>query len=54
LGYAAFSVSESNAGHVKRYIAAQEEHHRKVRFNEEFLLLLKRHKLAYDERYIWT
>jgi REP element-mobilizing transposase RayT len=54
LGYAASSVSESNAGHVKRYIAAQEEHHRKVRFNEEFLLLLKRHKLAYDERYIWT
>jgi REP element-mobilizing transposase RayT len=53
-GYAAFSVSESNAGHVKRYIAAQEEHHRKACFEEEFLLLLKRHKLAYDERYLWS
>jgi REP element-mobilizing transposase RayT len=53
LGYAAFSVSESNAGHVKRYIASQEEHHRKARFEEEFLMLLKRHKLEYDERYLW-
>jgi REP element-mobilizing transposase RayT len=53
-GCAAFSVSESNAGHVKRYIAAQEEHHRKAGFDKEILLLLKRHKLAYDERYLWS
>jgi len=53
-GYAAFNVNESNAGHVTRYIAAQEEHHRKAGFDKEFLLLLKRHKLAYDERYLWS
>jgi putative transposase len=31
-GYAAFSVSPSNAPHVSRYIVNQEAHHRKVTF----------------------
>jgi REP-associated tyrosine transposase len=34
-GYAAFSVSESIAPRVERYIAQQEEHHRKKSFREE-------------------
>jgi REP element-mobilizing transposase RayT len=33
-GYAAFSVSRSHVEHVKRYIGDQEEHHRKVSFQE--------------------
>jgi len=37
---------------VRRYIARQEAHHRKLTF-EEFLALLKAHKIEYDERYIW-
>lgn len=52
-GYAAFSVSESNGGQVKTYIANQEEHHRKMTFQDELRLLLQRHRLAFDERYIW-
>ena len=52
-GYAAFSVSESNVRRVSRYIAEQEEHHRKVSFQEEFTAFLQKHRIDYDERYIW-
>ena len=52
-GYGAFSVSLSAAESVKKYIAGQEEHHRKVSFQEEFVAFLKRHGIQYDERYIW-
>jgi hypothetical protein len=31
----------------------QEEHHRKMSFQEEFLALLKKHRIDYDERYLW-
>jgi putative transposase len=52
-GYAAFSVSESNVPAVSRYIATQEEHHKKLTFQQEYVAFLKRNKIAYDERYIW-
>jgi REP element-mobilizing transposase RayT len=52
-GYGAFSVSESAVENVKSYIGNQEEHHKKVTFEDEFLLLLQKHKISYDEKYIW-
>ena len=52
-GYGAFSVSCSNVEAVKKYIAGQEEHHRTVSFQEEFVAFLRRHGIEYDERYIW-
>jgi len=52
-GYAAFSVSYSNLGQVKQYLANQGEHHRVATFQEEFLAFLKRHNIQYDERYVW-
>lgn len=52
-GYAAFSVSESNVAAVERYIANQEQHHKTVSFQEEYLAFLKRHGIAYDPRYGW-
>lgn len=52
-GYGAFSVSRSSDAEVRRYIASQEEHHRRMTFQEEFLEFLKRHEIPYDERYIW-
>jgi REP element-mobilizing transposase RayT len=51
--YSAFSVSQSSAAAVVRYIAGQEEHHRRVMFQEEYLQFLKKHGIDYDERYIW-
>jgi REP element-mobilizing transposase RayT len=52
-GYGAFSVSESNVAAVERYIANQEEHHRSMTFQEEFVAFLKRHGISYDPKYIW-
>jgi REP element-mobilizing transposase RayT len=52
--YAAFTVSPSMLDKVRRYIADQERHHRKVTFQEELIALLKRHGVQYDERYLWT
>jgi hypothetical protein len=31
----------------------QEEHHRKFNYQEEFLALLRKHGVEYDERYVW-
>lgn len=52
-GYGAFSVSQSNIETVRRYIENQEQHHRHVTFQEEFIEFLKRHEIEYDEKYIW-
>jgi len=52
-GYAAFSVSESAIEDVRRYIQTQEEHHRTMTFEEELRLFFEKHKVQYDERYVW-
>ncbi len=52
-GYGAFSVSFSNLDSVKKYIANQVIHHWKIGFKEEFIALLKRHDISFDERYLW-
>ncbi len=45
--------SESNIGQVKRYIANQEEHHKKMTFQDEFREICRRHGIEIDERYVW-
>lgn len=52
-GYGAFSVSQSNAETVKKYIACQPEHHRKTSFQDELRAFLNKHKMEFDERYLW-
>ncbi|HTA30298.1 MAG TPA: transposase [Candidatus Cybelea sp.] len=52
-GYADFSVSASNLEKVRSYIARQPEHHRKVGFQDELRVLLRKHELKFDERYLW-
>jgi putative transposase len=52
-GYGAFTVSVSALDRVRAYIENQEEHHRGRDFKTEFLSLLTKHKVPYDERYIW-
>ena len=51
--YGAFSVSVSQLDRIIKYIETQEEHHRKMSFQEEFIALLKKHNIEYDERYLW-
>ena len=52
-GYGAFSVSASNVDTVKRYIANQETHHRKITFEQEFIAFLKKYKIDYDPKYVF-
>jgi REP element-mobilizing transposase RayT len=53
IGYGAFSVSESSRGEVARYIQNQQQRHGKMSFQEEFLMLLRKHGIEFDERYLW-
>ena len=52
-GYGAFAVSESNRGMVADYIQKQPEHHKSYDFREEFIVLVRKHGLEIEERYLW-
>jgi putative transposase len=52
-GYGIFSVGFSQIESVREYIAGQDEHHRKVSFEDEFRQFLKRYEIEFDERYVW-
>jgi len=52
-GYGAFSVSPSLLPKTKRYIANQQEHHRKRSFREEYILFLKEYEIEYNEKYFF-
>src|ERR1019366_598427 len=51
--YGAFSVSVLQLDKTIEYLKGQESHHRKMTFQEEFLALLKKQRIKYDERYLW-
>ncbi len=52
-GYGAFTVSESNIEAVRVYIQNQEEHHRRMTFQDEFVGLLEKHRVVYDLATLW-
>jgi putative transposase len=52
-GYGVFSVSQSALEQVIEYIERQEEHHRRLTYQEEFRLICKKHEIEIDERYVW-
>ena len=52
-GYGAFGVSKSNIPSVVKYIQSQEQHHRKMTFEQEFVALLEKHGIEYDSRYVF-
>jgi putative transposase len=53
-GYGAFTVSALQVGAIKRYIAEQEQHHSQRTFRDEFVGLLRRNEIEFDERYLWS
>ena len=53
VGYGAFTVSHSGLDSVKIYIANQEEHHRRLSFQDEFRAFLIKHGIEFDEKYLW-
>lgn len=52
-GYGIFSVSASAMNDVKKYILSQKEHHRVRTFQEEYVSLLKKTGVTYDEKFLW-
>jgi len=51
-GYGAFTVSKSTVPDVIDYIKDQRDHHRRMSFQDEYLALLRKHGIEYDERYL--
>jgi putative transposase len=51
-GYGAFSYSHSQIDSVVKYIMNQEQHHKKRTFREEYIDMLKKFNVEFDERYI--
>ena len=52
-GFGAFSYSRSQLDTVIRYIQNQQKHHAKKTFREEYVDLLEKFSVAYDQRYIF-
>jgi hypothetical protein len=38
---------------VADYVDTQLEHHERVTFQDEYRELLRRHRIEFDERYVW-
>jgi len=52
-GYGAFSYSHSHIERVYNYILNQEAHHKKKTFKEEYIGLLQKFEVPYDERFLF-
>ncbi len=52
-GYAAFTVSQSQQEVVQRYVRNQREHHRTMSFRDEYLALLRKHAISFDDQYVF-
>ena len=50
-GYGAFSIGVSGVAATRRYIETQTTHHARRSFEEEWIAILKKHGISYDERY---
>ncbi|OGU70524.1 MAG: transposase [Ignavibacteria bacterium RBG_16_34_14] len=53
IGFGAFSYSKSQIDSVIKYILNQEQHHKKKSFKEEYLGLLEKFGIEYDEKYLF-
>ena len=52
-GFGAFSYSQSQLDSVIRYIQNQEEHHSITPFKDEYLDLLRKFKVDFDDKYVF-
>jgi putative transposase len=52
-GYGAFSYGHSQLNTIVRYIQNQEQHHSRRSFENEYLSLLRKFDIAFDEKYVF-
>jgi len=53
-GYGAFSYGKSQLDKIYNYIKNQESHHKEHTFREEYIELLKRFEIEYDQKYLFN
>ena len=53
VGYGAFSYSRSQRDSVIQYIMKQEEHHKQKTFREEYLEMLRKFEIAFEDKYVF-
>ena len=53
IGYGAFSHSRSQLSVVIQYVRNQDSHHRKQSFREEYLAMLLKNDIAFEEKYVF-
>jgi len=53
-GVGAFSYGSSQIDAVVKYIQNQEKHHKRFTFKEEYLTMLHKFKIEYDENYVFN
>lgn len=52
-GYGAFTHARSQLDTVVKYVLSQEEHHRRVSFQEEYLEMLRKNDIQFEEKYVF-
>jgi len=52
-GYGAFAISSGDVEAARHYVLTQEEHHRKVSFQDEYRELLRAAGIEWNEGYVW-
>ncbi len=52
-GYGAFSYGHSQLDTIIRYIQNQERHHSRRSFKDEYLTLLRKFDIAFDDKYVF-
>ncbi len=53
-GYGAFSISQSHVDSLINYIKNQHIHHQHKSFKEEYIDILKKYNLEYNEEFLWS
>ncbi|MFB6341191.1 IS200/IS605 family transposase [Saccharicrinis sp. FJH62] len=52
-GYGCFSVCQNAVKRVEMYIENQKQHHNKDTFKKEYLKLLQKNDIDFEEKYVW-
>jgi putative transposase len=52
-GYGMFSVSPKDRDEAEHYVRNQEEHHRRMTFQDEYRAMLRQYGVDFDEQYVW-
>ena len=52
-GYGAFTYAFSAKDNLIEYVKNQKEHHQKISFRDEYISLLKEHRIEFDKKYLF-